>query len=154
MGTRCETIVCQRYYTSPEEFKTEELFRFYRHWDGYPEGHGKDIAAAMLAAEHHYKNSLNNRNWCQKLFAFLFSRDADMEVEPPNATEWGDLDYIYVIIGDYDGYGGKYGIDHMPVHLAVFRAGWDEPYAETLSNEPLFKGTATEYLDWLEERKG
>ena len=153
MSTRCATIVYQNTQYGNGKSETEELFRFYRHWDGYPEGHGKDIAAAILAAEHHYEGKLNNRNWCQKLFAFLFSRDADMEVETAE-DEHGDLDYLYVIMGDYAAYGGKMPVDKLPVAMAVFRMHWDESYDTALKGESLFKGTATEYLDWLEEREG
>lgn len=153
MSTRCATIVYQNTQYGGNEHKTEELFRFYRHYDGYPEGHGKDIAAAMLAAEHHYEGQLNNRNWCQKLFSFLFSCNTDMEVETAE-VEHGDLDYLYVIMGGYAAYGGKMRVDKLPVAMAVYRMHWDEPYETALKGEPLFKGTATEYMEWLNERKG
>lgn len=151
MGTRCATIVYQNTDYGNDKTEIKELFRFYRHWDGYPSGHGKDIAAAILAAEHHYKDDLNNRNWCQKLFSFLFSCDADMEVEPAG-TEHGDLDYLYVIMGWYAAYGGKEGINGLPVALAVYRMDWDQSYVEAMAGEALFKGTASEYMDWIENR--
>ena len=153
MSTRCATIVYQNSVYANGTTKTDELFRFYRHWDGYPSGHGLDIAAAMLTAEHHYKGELNNRNWCQKVFSILFTCNADMEVEPAG-VEHGDLDYLYVIVGGYAAYGGKEKVDKLPAVMAVYRMEWDQPYAEAMKGEPLFRGTASEYMEWLKERKG
>ena len=158
MGTRCETIVRQKTYSSPTEYKVEDLFRFYRHWDGYPKGHGLDIANACINAEtaymptpdeYSYYNCLTNRNWCQKLLVFLFNNGTDMEVEPLDAYEHGDLDYLYVIEGEYAAYGGKNAINHLPVTITVWRAWDSDSYKSIMEDEPLFSGTASEYVTWV-----
>lgn len=153
MGTRSETIVRQRTYTSPTEYTTDELFRFYRHFDSYPSGHGADIATAILAADKRWKGEVNNRNWCQKVIGVLFAiTDSDMEVEPHDAYEHGDLEYIYVIEGDYADYGGKHGVEQLPVRMAVYETGWDVSYAKAMSKEPLFEGTAQQFFAWLDKK--
>ena len=160
MGTRCETIVRQKTYTSADEYKVEELFRFYRHWDGYPDGHGLEIAKACLDAEraympkpdeYSYRNCLTNRNWCQRLLVYLFNNETDMEVEPLGGYEHGDIDYLYVIEGEYADYGGKHAIDHLPVTITVWDA-WDgDSYKSVMQDRPLFSGTAGEYVDWVND---
>jgi len=50
MSTRSATIIKQTTYWG-EEAETEELMRFYRHCDGYPEGHGMDMAEAVKNAD-------------------------------------------------------------------------------------------------------
>lgn len=46
MSTRSATIIRQTTYWG-EQAETEEIMRFYRHCDGYPEGHGMDMARAI-----------------------------------------------------------------------------------------------------------
>lgn len=160
MGTRCETIVRQRSYTSETEYRVEDLFRFYRHWDGYPDGHGLDIAKACLEAEkaympkpheYSYHNCLTNRNWCQRLLVFLFKSETDMEVEPLDGYEHGDLDYLYVIEGEYADYGGKNAIDHLPVTITVWETWGCDGYKSVMESEPLFSGTASKYVAWVDK---
>ena len=162
MSTRCATIVTQRNYRDREEYELEELFRFYRHCDGYPEGHGLDMAKAFVRAEEKgtenkdrwFAQGLNNRNWVQKCFAELFADDCDIEVEPRGAQHW-DLSYLYVVEGAYDGYGGKHNIDSMPVTITMYSAyieglsRMDEEwsYDRVMEGEPLFSGTPREYIE-------
>lgn len=162
MSTRSVTIVRQRSYYGPSQYKVEELFRFYRHCDGYPEGHGLQMAKAFMDAEYlgtmngerWISDGLNNRNWAQKCFAQLFACDCDLELETAN-SEHGDIDYLYVVEGDYERYGGKHNIDLLPVTIAVHSVvydHWDADYKATLESEPLFRGTPREFYDWASER--
>lgn len=50
MSTRSATIIRQTTYWG-EEAESEELMRFYRHCDGYPDGHGIDMAEAIVEAD-------------------------------------------------------------------------------------------------------
>lgn len=67
MSTRSITIVKNREkwidwdIKKPVE-KSGELMRFYRHRDGYPDGHGLQMAAAFMDAQ--VDGILDNRNWC------------------------------------------------------------------------------------------
>lgn len=156
MSTRSATIVRQRTHSSSTEYTVEELFRFYRHCDGYPEGHGLDMATAFLAAEQNdmpdpddgfgwMKPTLNNRNWVQHCFKYLFNMNCDLEVEP-KGTEHGDIEYLYVVEGRYDRYGGKHGAAELPVNIAVYSIGWDTHYEDAMAGEPIFSGTPSEYI--------
>jgi hypothetical protein len=156
MSTRSQTIVNQ--VTQGYEGNTlDELFRFYRHCDGYPEGHGCDVATACVEAlrkgtEKHTSpwgyefQTLNNRNWAQHVFGELFNMDCDLELEPMG-TEHGDIDYLYVITGTYAAFGGKVPQDELPVIISIYSPGWDEPFDEVMSGDPVFRGTAAELLE-------
>ena len=49
MSTRSATIIKQTTYWGGIE-EHAELMRFYRHCDGYPEGHGMDMAKSVIAS--------------------------------------------------------------------------------------------------------
>lgn len=149
MSTRCATIVRQVTDYGTEQ-KVEELFRFYRHCDGYPEGHGMAIASACLAAND--DDFLDNRNWCQHVMAHLFAYDADMEVEPKGAWH-SDIEYLYAITGHYAAFGGKAAIDRLPVVIEVWRSNWDVNYGTTMRRQPLFRGTPEQFVEWVKETR-
>lgn len=142
---------------------THELFRFYRHCDGYPEGHGLDMAQAFNRAEgkgtadkdRWFSQGLNNRNWAQKCLAELFAADCDLELEPVGWQHW-DIEFLYVVTGVYEASGGKHNIQTMPVTIAVYDTYADElshlsdwSYDRVLATEPLFVGTPHEYCEWI-----
>lgn len=153
MGTRCVTIFKNRQvkyvyengvYKGEDGYESVELFRMYRHWDGYPEGHGMSLAEAVMEADEHADK--NNRNWAACMLGYLFTSYSDYEIEEHDA-EHGDLDYLYVVEGDYANYGGKDSIDILPVAIAVYEFPWDGGYAAALAQEPIFKGSAYEFAD-------
>lgn len=146
MATRCATIVRQLTDYGTER-EVEELFRFYRHWDGYPSCHGAMMAQACIDANE--DKGLNNRNWCQHVMAHMFADQADIEVEPKDAQH-GDLDFLYAVTGYYAAYGGKVGIDELPVIFEVWYSHYGADYEETMRGEPLFRGNAREFLEWAE----
>lgn len=146
MGTRCATIVQQVGMCFDGKDKVEELFRIYRHWDGYPSGHGMDIVRACKAANN--DEGINNRNWCQHVMAHLFANSADMEVET-NDVEHGDLDYLYVITGRYNHTGGKVAIEEYPLLISVFSVGWNQSYESAIRNNLLFSGTPETFEQWV-----
>lgn len=148
MGTRCVTIFrnVQRNWQTDEEERVE-LLRFYRHWDGYPGGHGRDIAWAIQAAND--DEGKDNRNWAQHVLAHLFSADADMELEGHD-DEHGDLDYIYVVDGRYANYGGKHEVDEFAVMMSIYRCHYGAAsYDDVFSEEPIYEGTAGDFLKSL-----
>ena len=156
MGTRCVTIFKNRQvkyvYDSgngsfhEDGFESVELFRMYRHWDGYPSGNGMDLANAIIAADK--GNGKNNRNWAACMLAALFTGYNDYEIEGHD-DEHGDLDYLYVVEGDYANYGGKGAVDKLPVTISVWDFGWDidSRYDSVLDGEPIFSGTAYEFAE-------
>ena len=159
MATRSATIVTQRTYTSAHEYKVVELFRFYRHFDGYPAGHGMDLANACLKVEEFidktevggYGHGLNNRNWAQYVFGQLFNMDVDIEIEPRDEEHW-DLSYLYVLEGSYDAYGGKVCVDALDVRIRVYDGIYrHEGYERAMRQTPLFDGTPREFVEWVKK---
>lgn len=122
MSTRSATIITDRDWNGNEV----EVARFYRHCDGYPDGHGADLALAIKHAdvEHGYG--------CQTILANLLNMNCRIEFEKVG-TEHGDIEFLYTV----DAHDGT---------IAVYEVGWDETYAECLGREPLYKGDADGYL--------
>ena len=144
MSTRSATIIRQTTYYGEMDVNTEELMRFYRNCDGYPEGHGMQMALAVKQAD---ERQVINNLWLQAFLTELLGMDNEIEFEPYGCTH-GDLEYLYVVEGIVDRRcGTKSG--NLPVTISVyaFGFGWDESYHDVLKQEPVFKGTAYEYIE-------
>ena len=132
-----------------EQVGTElrELARFYRHHDGYPDGHGLHMAHSFANAE-----GLDRRDWFQRAFGPFMTGEGlkgtpfeewgapTIEFEPAG-TKHGDLEYLYAVTKRLKG---------EPT-IGVWTIGWDEDYDTALGREPLFEGTAAEYIEWMEK---
>lgn len=156
MSTPAVTILKNRVLDwETHEKKDVTVARFYRHWDGYPLGHGADIATAIVNAacteRQKYvrfdgkecdRSVLNNRNWCQHLLKELCK--LDMDIEFIGNDENPDGDFTYVITGEYDNFGGKSDIDKLDylnrINVKVYSG--DE------QGQLLFDGSGLEYQDW------
>lgn len=146
MSTRSATIIRQTTYWG-EQANTEELMRFYRHCDGYPEGHGMEFAQAVKCADQAIPNPCywlaNVLNW----FMLQSTYSACIEFEP-FGYEHGDVEYLYVVEGIEDHRWGKTKDGKLPVIISVYKHSWNEPYISTeLNTEPIFSGTAYEYIE-------
>jgi hypothetical protein len=123
MSTRCALIVTERNLWRDER-PVEEVFRLYRHCDGYPEGMGRglrEICEGIVSGNAPV-------GWSQQLVSGLASR-CSFEIEPKSAVH-GDLEYLYRI--DVD--GGK-------ITVGCWSIGWDEDYERVFEREPLFSET-------------
>lgn len=149
MSTRSATIVRQRTYWSKDNPETDELLRFYRHCDGYPEGHGSDIADAIIESIEH---PMYAHNWAQNFIARLFQKNACMEPEP-KGSQHADLEYLYVVEGEKRMYFGRTEPKDIrdTITICLYSIGWDQSYNDAQNdNQLLFKGTAFDYKKWLE----
>lgn len=153
MGTRCVTIFKNRQvkYSIGEDnryhedgMESVELFRMYRHWDGYPEGHGMSLAESVIEAD--AGSDRNNRNWAACMLGHLFTDYQDYEIEEHSAVH-GDLGFLYVVEGDYANYGGKCPVEKLPVTITVWEYEWDCSYETVMEHEPLFTGSAYEFAE-------
>ena len=142
MSTRSATIIRQTTYWD-ETPDTEELMRFYRHCDGYPEGHGMDMAEAISEAD---ESKGMERCWCQQFLAKLLGKPCTVEFEPFGCTH-GDLEYLYVVEGIVDHRWGATHDGRLPVTISVYEIGWDEDYYVVMERTPIFSGTAYEYIE-------
>lgn len=142
MSTRSATIIKQTTCWG-EQADTEELMRFYRHCDGYPEGHGIDMARAVVLAD---KNGIAPEYWVQGVLEFFFCNSIGVEFEP-HGCEHGDLEYLYVVEGIIDHRWGKTKSGKLPITISVYDIVCNEDYDVTMEREPLFSGTAYEYVE-------
>lgn len=142
MSTRSATIIRQTTYWG-EQAETEELMRFYRHWDGYPEGHGIDMAEAVIEAD---GMGIDTRAWCQPFLAKFLEKLCTVEFEPLGCQH-GDIEYLYVVEGIVDHRLGATHDGKLPVTISVYGMGWDEDYEVAMKREPIFSGTAYEYIE-------
>lgn len=146
MSTRSATIIRQTTYWG-EQAETEEVMRFYRHCDGYPEGHGMEMAKAIRNADY---DETERSYWIAGLLKWFLTNNpyaTNIEFEDRN-SQHGDLEYLYVIDGTVDrrlGMRGQHG--RLQVTISVYETGWDVPYSETIEREPIFSGSADEYID-------
>lgn len=157
MSTQSVTIIKNRVLDWDTDKKKEvTIAKFYRHCDGYPSGHGADIASALVDAaltkpekymvlDKEYVHAvLNNRNWCQHFFKELCKKDIDIEFV--NADDKVYANYTYVITGEYANYGGILDIDAEDyldsINVKVYY-GDEGDYV-------LFDGSAEEYAEWDE----
>lgn len=146
MSTRSATIIRQTTYFG-EDATTEEIMRFYRHCDGYPEGHGMDMANAIRNVDG--LDGVRSSEWLSNfLLWFLIHSPYTPHVEfEPFGCQHGDLEYLYVVEGIVDRRWGKKEDGRLPVTISVYGIGWDEDYADAEKQEPLFSGTAYEYIN-------
>lgn len=142
MSTRSATIIRQTTYWG-EQAETEELMRFYRHCDGYPEGHGMQMALAVKQAD---EWPTSPREWLQSILTAFFGMDNAIEFEP-KGFQHGDLEYLYVVEGLVDHRWGAKHDGKLPVIISVYGIGWDENYSDAEKREPIFSGTAYEYIE-------
>lgn len=156
MGTPAITILKNRVLDwETNEKKDVTVAKFYRHWDGYIDGHGADIANALLNAsltEHKkyidfegkecYKPVLNNRNWCQHFLKELLKQNMDIEFVDNDTGLCGD--FTYVITGECDNFGGKLDIDNVEYLIRINVKVYSGDEGEKL----LFDGDGFNYLGW------
>ena len=149
MSTRSATIIRQeqtrwkvgddgRYRADGRELR--EVTRFYRHFDGYPDGHGLDMAYCFDGRDG------SGRCWVQNMFGPLMTGDGlngtpheswgapEIEFEPLG-TEHGDIEFLYAVT--------QRGAE---VTICVGNVSWDERYDDAMAREPMFDGTAAEYI--------
>lgn len=157
MSTRSATIIREQRYTysrnddgylERDGTELKEIARFYRHCDGYPDGHGAEMATCFCKTA-----DWDGYCWVQKLFGpFMTGMNKEgtefegwgaprIEFEPPD-SQHGDLEYLYAVTKYI---GGK-------VEMSVWSIGWDEGYGQAMAKEPLFAGTPPEYLAWIAKR--
>lgn len=134
MSTRCALLVMEETTYGNARPTRDELLRCYRHCDGYPSGMGTDLADALARCSGPVGNT-----WAQSAIREILSIDANMEVEPHD-TEHGDIEYLYVVTAHRHFCVGP-SVAPDGITMAVYPAvGFDEPYAVTMSREPLYDG--------------
>lgn len=149
MSTRSATIIRQTTYWG-EDAETEEIMRFYRHCDGYPEGHGIDMAEAVKNVDR--MKAVHDSEWLSNFLCwFLIHSPYTPNIEfEPKGCQHGDLEYLYVVEGIVDRRWGAKRDGKLPITISVYNFGWDEDYEVAMEREPIFSGTAYEYVEKFE----
>ena len=142
MSTRSATIIRQTTYRG-EEADSEELMRFYRHCDGYPEVHGIDLASSVMIAD---QSKVAPELWVQGFLSDLLNLNISVEFEP-QGWQHGDIEYLYVVEGIFDKRWGRTIGGKLPIIISIYKTGFDEDYGVVMEREPLFSGTAYELAD-------
>lgn len=151
MSTRSVTIIRQTTYWG-EQADTEEIMRFYRHCDGYPEGHGMELANAVLNAD---RAKPRPSEWLATVlnwFLIWSPYSPCIEFEP-YGYQHGDLEYLYVMEGIVDRRWGATKSGKLPITISVYGIGWDEDYDVVMERTPIFSGTAYEYIERFGKEK-
>lgn len=157
MGTPAITII----KNSLHDGREVKVAQIYRHFDGYPSEHGRDIANALIAASRrepetwksfgreYTRSRLNNRNWGQSFLMFLCAADADLEFIGAESEPYS-CNYVYEVVGDYDELGGKWEIGSVDyLERVQVRVSTDYPCAD--SNRQIFYGNAVDFNRWVHE---
>lgn len=155
MSTSSVTIV--RGYISQLK-RTDELFRFYSAYDGYPEGHGLLLAWTFANRSAH----LNGITWTQELFGDLLTggglegtplegEGAPVLMFESRSYDDIDIDYLYVVEGTLrsgatmeDEGGLAITISCRGVHMVP-----GDTYAQAMAQNPLFSGTPEQFIAWV-----
>ena len=144
MSTRSVTIIRQSTYWGGME-EHAELMRFYRHCDGYPEGHGLQMALAVRQAD---KDGMPSDCWLSTILHEFMKMDMALHIEfEPWGRQHGDLKYLYVVEGIVDQRRGATHYGRLPVTISVYDTVWDEDYDVAMARTPIFSGTAYEYIE-------
>ena len=156
MGTNAVTILRNHEMTFDNNYNINgshdvEIASIYRHYDGYPSGHGKDIANSLLCAANTEpietmfgtRKQLNNRNWCQHFLKELCKRNIDIEFIGNNANYYRD--YTYIITGNYANYGGKISIDGTTYLNSIIV----DVYEGFENDIKIFTGNADSFIEWI-----
>jgi hypothetical protein len=132
MGTRCLTAVLDE--------KGDEILTMYRHMDGYPDGHGKELKEAFghvkmvngLSGD----ESVANGAGClaAQIVAHFKTEPGSIYIYPPNARDCGE-EYLYVLKPvDADihmiVYGGPMTAFGFPSKEGATSPIWEGPLSE------------------------
>lgn len=149
MGTRCLTVVRSRQGNDPFEVHAV----IYRHWDGYPEGHGKWLLDFLDGM--HIVNGIGGGMPAKyargpgRLAAQLVSKLQQEGHEPgllPGIASCGQEFQYHVDVTMNWGLNGDAGTIEITVFngpMTAFGLGGDE------CTNQIFKGTVSEYAEFL-----
>lgn len=145
MGTRSLTVFEESWETKKGKEKKEEICRMYRQYDGYPSGHGKDLAEflsgfLMVNGYGKEKHKIANGMGCltAQVIANFKNGVGNIYVYPSKTKDCWEQ-YTYFI-------SGKEGKE--PIIKCV--ENHSEEYG---GNKILFDGSASSFLNWIKDQE-
>lgn len=146
MSTRCATVITQKPLFNSRD-KSEEVLRFYRHYDGYPEGHGVQLAYAIdkIWGEETFDMSVNDENVIMRVLDSIIKNiDTQITIESHN-TVHGDLDYVYFVDIKPEK-TGRIGPHNIIIYIHYYHG--ENDYLDIFKKKtPIFKGTVQELIN-------
>lgn len=145
MGTRSLTVVKSK-WNADDEWATNATI--YRHWDGHPESHGKDIA--MFLDGLHLVNGIG-----QKMPERYANGVGRLAAQLVCFLQEGGHDPDLMSSGAVCGQEYEYHLLCNSQKLTIEMAVYDGPMTffggggENCTNE-VFRGTVAEYAEWIE----
>jgi hypothetical protein len=152
MGTRSLTFVYESYKARNGKIVNEPIINMYRQFDGYPTGHGAELAEFLnggrmvngLIMTKTPQELVFNGMGCltAQLVAHFKTEPGQFYLHPVSAEDCGQ-DYEYHIYN----IDGKFKIKVMDCGFNVFGGTQDETY------EPIFEGTLAEFTEFCKEKE-
>jgi hypothetical protein len=140
MGTRSMTIFLD---------SNQEVVRIYRQYDGYPSGHGVELAKLC---DKTIVNGFSDPKWltqangvgclAAQVIAGLKTGIGNVYIEPPGGAVSDWIEYVYLV--QVEGEGKK------PIIEACMQSG---PWPFNLRDDAfLFRGSPQELIQWAEKK--
>ncbi len=154
MGTRSLTRVIETYTDKTNKKKSVKLINMYRQYDGYPSGHGMDLAEFLngtkvvngLGMDEVKSTRVFNGAGClaAQLIAHFKEGAGGIYIEPITANDCGQ-EYEYEIIVDFD---------TKEVTLKCIEIGYIDSKGNYKNGKRvLFEGKASEFEKFVEEKE-
>lgn len=147
MSTRSATLLMREtdaYVDGEWKRGVYEVARFYRHCDGYTDGHGYQLA--MAAAAMQLDDDWHGGEPMSAWMDWFLSQRNDVEFEP-YGQEHGDIEYLYAVT-EHAMDGPQ---DEPPIWLRAWKVGPHDSYTGAMCHEPLYSGDWVGYMQWLRE---
>lgn len=139
MGTRSLTII--------QDEKGNEIAVMYRQFDGYPAGHGSELAEFLsgmmivngMGAGQPERIANGMNCLAAQIIAHFKEEPGGIYLYPALTRDCWE-EYIYIVSGKE---GGE-------PHLELFDMDWDDQtHKLVVQSKPIFDGPASEYAEWL-----
>jgi hypothetical protein len=148
MGTRSLTTFIETYKDDKGKKKKSEIVTMYRQYDGYPEGHGQELAEFLAGGELVNGIGLGDKvvfNGMGCLAAQVVAHFKDgaggFYLQRANKDSWEE--YRYHIIGDFD---------TKEITIKVMEVGYVNSKGDYVNKtRTIFEGTPTEMVTWIKE---
>lgn len=148
MGTRCLSTFIETYRDDKGKKKKSEIVTMYRQYDGYPEGHGQELAEFLAGGELVNGIGLDGKrvfNGMGCLAAQVVAHFKDgaggIYLQRANKNSWEE--YRYHIIGDFD---------TKEITIKVIEVGYVNSKGDYVNKtRTIFEGTPTEMVTWIKE---
>ena len=143
MGTRSLTSFIETYTDDKGKKKSEKIVTMYRQYDGYPSGHGVDLAEFLAGGKlvnglgYQEKELVFNGMGCLSAQVVAHFKEGAGSIYLQSATKGSGENYRYQVIGDFD---------TKELTIKVLEVGYMKGDRYCKGTRTLFEGTPDEFL--------